>query len=314
MNRLQPTARGVRIKDRIAAISFRGAAYSVFGIVGLILWMLLGNSLVFLSETSFVDFLTGNRWIVTSTESSNAYGIMAPLSGTLMVAIGAPLLAVPFGLAGAIYLAEYAKPKVRAIVKPTLEILTGIPSIVMGFFAFQVINPWVRSITEPGDALYYLSGGNTAEQYNMLSAIIAVAIMILPIIVTFSEDAIRAVPKHLKEASMGLGATKWETTRKVVFPAAISGITASIVLAVARAIGETMAVTMAAGTAQYVNYNPFAGALTATSAIANTAANDIAHDGPAYSSLFMVGLVLFLLTLIMNMVAQRFVKRFREVE
>lgn len=314
MNRLLPTPRSVRLRDQIAAISFRTAAYSVFAIVGLILWLLLGNSLVFLTETDLGNFLTGDRWIVTSTESSNSYGILAPLSGTLMVAIGAPLLAVPFGLAGAVYLAEYAQPRVRSIVKPTLEILTGIPSIVMGFFAFQIVNPWVRSITEPGDVLYFLSGGNSAAQYNMLSAIIAVAIMILPIIVTFSEDAIRAVPKHLREASLGLGATKWETTRKVVFPAAVSGITASVVLAVARAIGETMAVTMAAGTAQYVNFNPFEGALTATAAIANTAANDIPHDGPAYSSLFMVGLVLFLMTMVMNIIAQRFVKKFREVE
>jgi phosphate transport system permease protein len=227
--------------------------------------------------------------------------------------VGAAIIGLPLGLATAIYLAEYASPRIRGLVKPTLEILAGIPSIVFGFFALEVISPIVQRATEPGTVLHAVFG-QQAIAFNALSAIIVVGIMVLPIVASLSEDALHAVPGHLREASVGLGATQWETTRKVVVPAALSGITASFVLGIARAIGETMAVALAAGNTPNLTFNPVETIQTMTAFMVQRQEGDLPQHGPDYNVLFAVGAALFAMTMALNIVARRFVRRYRQVE
>lgn len=311
-------AAGARITDRVARTGFLTAGLSVFAVLGFILWVLLSNTARFFGHPDITlwEYLTGTVWNNAGKLAAAAeWGVLPLVTGTLMVAIGAAVIGVPLGLATAIYLAEYASPRVRATLKPMLEILAGIPSIVFGFFALVIISPIIHDLTAPGSLLHALFG-DQAGKFSGLNAIIVVGVMVLPIISSLSEDALRAVPNHLREASLGLGATKWETTSKVVLPSALSGITASFVLGVARAIGETMAVTLAAGasTNARLTFNPVDAILTMTSFIANRMAGDAPHEGPEFHALFAVGFTLFALTLVLNLVAQRFVKRFREVE
>ncbi len=299
------------VGDRVARIVFLLAALSVFAILGFIVFVLLDHTWKFFAEVSVVEFLTARDW--RASEFTPAWGVQPLLMGTLLVTVGACLIGLPIGLATAIYLAEYASPRIRRIVKPALELLAGIPSIVFGFFALQVVSPWLITATAPGTFLHAIFG-DQAGIFSALSAIIVVGIMVLPIITSMSEDAIRAVPQHLREASLGMGATRWETTRKVVVPAAVSGITASFVLGVARAIGETMAVTLAAGTNAKWTFNPIDAIQTMTAFIVQRTSGDTPQDGAVFESLFAVGLTLFVMTLSLNLLAQRFVKRYREVE
>lgn len=272
----------------------------------------------FFESVSFKEFFTATEWRTAGTVDrveggrAGVFGILPLISGTLLVASGAALIGLPLGLATAVYLSEYASPRVRGILKPSLELLAGIPSIVFGFVALTVISPIVMAATAEGTLLGGVFGH--AQIFNAASAMIVVGIMVLPIVSSISEDALRSVPRHLKEASYGLGATKWETTRKVVLPSAVSGITASFVLAVTRAIGETMAVTLAAGTQARLTANPVEAVQTMTAFIAQKSTGDLPQQGPVYLSLFAVGFTLFIMTLIMNFLAQRFVRRFREVE
>lgn len=292
--------RSAVISDRTANILFIIGGFSVFAVLGFILWVLFSNTVDFFREVSIVEFLTSTEWRISQFFENNHYGIWPLVSGTLTVAVGALFIGMPIGLATAVYLAEYAPEKVRSIMKPVLEILAGIPSIVLGFFALRVLSPITQKIFDIGT-------------FSALNAIIVVGFMVIPIITTLSEDAMRAVPQHLREASVGLGATKWETTRKVVFPAALSGITASVVLGAARAIGETMAVTMAAGTGATFSFNPLDSMQTMTSFIAQYASGDVPQEGPLLTSLFAVAATLFLMTLLLNMIAQRFIKKYRQV-
>lgn len=284
---------------------------SVLLIAGAILIVLLGNSALFFGEVSIVEFFTHAEWRAIEGPLA-AYGVWPLVTGTLLVAGGAALIGLPLGLGTAIYLAEYATPRVRGTLKPVLELLAGIPSIVYGFFALKVISPIVRDATAEGTLLGAVFGD--AAVFSAANAMIVVGIMVLPIVSSLSEDAIRAVPKHLKEASLGLGATRWETTRHVVLPAALSGITASFVLGVARAIGETMAVAMAAGTQANFTLNPVDAIQTMTAFIAQRMTGDIPHDGAVFHSLFAVGAALFALTLGLNTLARMFVKRYQEVD
>ena len=225
--------------------------------------------------------------------------------GTLIVTLIAMLIAAPVGVLSAIYLSEYATPRVRGIVKPVLEVLAGIPSVVLGFFALTFINPVLIQGLVPG-----------AKGFNLASAAVAVGILTIPLIASISEDAMRAVPHALREASYGLGARRVTTATRVVLPAAVSGIVAAIILGVSRAVGETMVVAIAAGASggSLRSWNPFESGQTMTAAMAAlaTGSDQVAGDNAAFQSLFFVGLVLFVFTLLLNVVGDSFVRRVRQ--
>jgi len=206
-------------------------------------------------------------------------------------------------LGSAIYLSEYATPKSRSILKPILEILAGIPTVVYGYFALTFMTPLLRGVF----------GQDTVEVYNTLSAGLVMGIMILPLVSSMSEDALSAVPHSLREAAYGLGATRLETAIKIVLPAALSGIIAAFILAISRAVGETMIVAVAAGSGPAFTFNPFHSAETMTGYIARISGGDLAYDSPDYNSIFAIGLLLFLITLVLNLISRRLVRRFREV-
>ncbi|HUT00474.1 MAG TPA: phosphate ABC transporter permease PstA [Candidatus Thermoplasmatota archaeon] len=241
------------------------------------------------------EFFTGTKWAPNGNNPS--FGLLPLLSGTLLVAGGALLIGAPLGIGAALYLSEFAGKKVRTVAKPVIEVLAGIPSIVYGFFALLVISPILQQ--------YF-----GASYFNAASAIIVMAIMVLPIIVSISDDSMKAVPKHLREASMAMGATKWETSVKVVMPAASSGIIASLLLGLARALGETMVVVLAAGSIARLTLNPFQEVQTMTAYIAQVATGDI-PPGVAVSAAFAVGLILFVITYIVNLIAGRVVLRIK---
>ena len=262
-----------------------------------IIYTLVEGSIGFFFNPSvnIIDFFTGTKWAPSGLNPS--FGLLPLLSGTMLVAGGALLIGAPLGIAAALYLSEFANKKVRSVVKPIIEVLAGIPSIVYGFFALLVISPILQQ--------YF-----GASYFNAASAIIVMAIMILPIIVSISDDSMKAVPKHLREASLAMGATKWETSVKVVMPAASSGIIASILLGLARALGETMVVVLAAGSIAKFTINPLEEVQTMTAYIAQVATGDI-PPGVAVSAAFAVGLVLFVITYIINLIAGRVVLRIK---
>lgn len=247
-----------------------------------------------------VYFFTGTEW--SAAFSGARYGILPLLTATFMVALIASIIALPIGLLTAIYLSEYAAPRVRAIAKPTLELLAGIPTVVYGFFAVIVVTPFLAG---------YIDG--LGNPNNMIAGGIVVGIMIIPMVASLSEDAIRAVPRSLRDGAIALGATKHETSVKVVLPAALSGVTASFLLALSRAIGETMAVTLACGDTARMTLDPRDGAATMTSFIVRIAKGDVQHGTTDFNSLFAVATLLFLITLGMNVFAQRILKRYRQV-
>jgi phosphate transport system permease protein len=244
---------------------------------------------------------------------AGTFGIWPLILGTLLISVIAMVVAVPLGLLSAIYLSEYASPRVRGFFKPVLEILVGIPTVVYGFFALTFMTPILRS----------WFGSNVVDFFNVLSAGIVVGILIVPLISSLSEDSLRAVPDSLRQAAYALGASKLEVSLRIVVPAAISGIAASLVIAMSRAIGETMVVTLASGAAPrnfalgddslfgYI-LNPFRGAQAMTGYIAVTSSGDISYNSIDYNSIFAVGLALFFMTLGLNSLSRRLVKRFRE--
>ncbi len=245
------------------------------------------------------EFFTSTRW---QPQLGN-FGVLPLLSATLMTSAIAMVVATPLGLGAAIYLSEYATPRARAMLKPVLELLAGVPTVVYGYFALTFMTPLLRS----------LFGVEVVEIYNTASAGIVVGIMIIPTIASISEDAIRAVPLALREASYGLGATRFETVMRVIVPAALSGIIASFILGISRAIGETMIVSLAAGAGPNFTLNPFAGAETMTGHIVRISSGDISYNSIDYNSLFAIGLVLFVMTLVLNMISRSVTARFREV-
>jgi phosphate transport system permease protein len=248
-----------------------------------------------------VYFFTGTEW--TADTPPHRYGILPLLVATLLVALIAAVIAMPIGLTTAIYLSEYARPRVRAVAKPVLELLAGIPSVVYGYFAITVVTPFlIEQLRIPG-----------MESFNILSAGIVVGIMIIPMIASLSEDALRAVPRSLRDGAIALGANKFETSVKVVVPAALSGVVASFILAISRAIGETMAVALASGNRRVLNFDPREGAATMTAFIAKTAQSDAPQGTTVFASLFAVAAMLFFMTLAMNLVAQKVLRRFRQV-
>jgi phosphate transport system permease protein len=257
---------------------------------------------------SIGQFFTGTVW----QPQAGTFGIWALILGTLLITVIAMIVAVPIGLAAAIYLSEYASPRVRGFFKPVLEILVGIPTVVFGFFAVSFVTPLFRN----------LLGSSVVGFFNVLSAGIVVGILIVPLISSLSEDAMAAVPRSLREAAYGLGASKLEVSLRIVVPAAISGIAAGVVIAMSRAIGETMVVTLAAGASPrnftlgsdslWYILDPFQGAQTMTGYIAITASGDISYNTIDYNSIFAIGLTLFFMTLGLNSLSRRIVKRFRQ--
>lgn len=251
------------------------------------------------TEATLREFFTGTEW----NPQIGKFGIWALANSTLLTSSIAVLVALPLGLATAIYLSEYASERIRNTLKPILEILAGIPTVVYGYFALTFMTPLLRS----------LLGKDVVAIYNTASAGIVIGILILPLVSSMSEDALSAVPRSLREAAYGLGATRLETAIKVVVPAAFSGIVAAFIVAVSRAIGETMIVAIAAGAGPAFTFNPFESAETMTGHIVRISGGDLSYDSLDYNSIFAIGLMLFFMTLVLNVFSRRIVARFREV-
>jgi phosphate transport system permease protein len=250
-------------------------------------------------QVSLVEFFTSTQW---QPQVGN-FGIWPLLLSTLKTSFIAMLVAVPLGLGAAVYLSEYASARVRATLKPILEILAGVPTVVYGYFALTFMTPLLRLIL----------GQNTVQIFNVASAGIVMGIMIVPTISSMSEDALSAVPRSLREASYGLGATRFETVVRVLLPAALSGIAAAFILGVSRAVGETMIVAIAAGNGPNFTFNPFEQAETITGHIARISSGDLSFGSIDYNSLFALGLSLFIMTLVLNLISGVVTRRFREV-
>ena len=267
----------------------------------LIVGVLVRESATFFEAVSFKEFFLETEWQPLFEPIS--FGIWELVAGTLMVTFWALVFAVPIGLATAVYLSEYAHPNTRKVLKPILEALAGVPTVVYAYFALTFITP---------DLLRPVFGADEVNVFNALSASIMLAVMILPTIASISEDAMANVPRDLREAAYGLGATRLEVTIRVVFPAALSGIIAAILLAIARVVGETMIVAIAAGSTPQLTVNPFEGVQTMTGFMLQVGLGDAARGTVDYQALFAVGMMLFLITLAFNVAAHFFVRRFRE--
>jgi len=264
---------------------------------------LIGPAIGFFEEVSIFDFLFGTNWAPSLGDS---FGVLPLVVGTLSVTLWGMIVAIPVGLGSAIYLSEYARPRVRRVIKPTLEVLAGVPTVAFGFFAFSFITPLLQDIW-PG----FL--GDEPNIFNALAAGLAIGLLIVPIVASISEDAMSAVPHGLREGAYALGASRMRVALRVVFPAALSGIVASIVLGISRAVGETMVVLMAAGSTPNMTFDPAETIQAMTAYIGVTATGDIATGTIEYDTIFAVGLLLFLMTFVMNLVSIRLVRRYREV-
>ena len=302
------TAR-VYVEKFIKTILFMCSVVAIFTTLGIVLSLLL-ESLRFFQSVSIFDFLFGTHWSPQiairedQVGSSGAFGSVPVLAGTLLITLIAMTVSVPVGLFSAIYLSDYAPRKVRTIMKPLLEILAGIPTVVYGFFAALTIGPFLRKFGE--------SMGLDIVSESALAAGLVMGIMIIPFISSLSDDVINAVPQELKDGSYALGATKSETMVRVILPAALPGIIGSILLAVSRAIGETMIVVMAAGMSARLTANPFEAVTTVTVQIVTLLVGDQEFDNPKTLAAFALGLQLFLLTLFLNLFALKIVQKYRE--
>jgi phosphate transport system permease protein len=249
-------------------------------------------------DVTVLEFFTGTDW--RPTFEPPGFGMVPLMTGTLMITVGSALVAVPLGLASAIYLAEYARPGLRRILKPVLEVLAGVPTIVYGYFALFHLTPLLRSVF----------GRENVEVYNAASGAIVVGIMTLPLVTSLCDDALTAVPRSLREGGRALGSTNYETIRRIVLPGALSGIMASFILAVSRAIGETMAVTLAAGSSPKVTFDPGESIQTMTAYIVQISKGDTPAGSTAYLTLFAVGATLFAVTFGLNVLARKIVRKY----
>lgn len=273
------------------------AFISIATTVGIVFTLII-ETFTFFEKVSFIEFITSKEWYPMFNTPS--YGILPLLSGTLLIAAIAMCIAIPLGLAAAIYLSEYASDQVRRIIKPVLEVLAGIPTIVYGFFALTFVTPLLKNVIP------------NLSIYNALSPGIVVGVMIIPMIASLSEDAMSSVPKSMREGAYALGATRFEVAIKVVLPAAISGIMASFVLGISRAIGETMIVTVAGGANPVVGIDVTSAVQTMTAYIVQVSLGDAGYGTTVYYSIYAVGMTLFVFTLIMNLIAFFISKRFKE--
>jgi phosphate transport system permease protein len=287
-------------EDIIKALLVLAAFVSILTTTGIVL-SLVGETITFFGDVGVGDYLFGTEWAPLFQPAS--FGVLPLVLGTMLISAVAMVVAVPLGLAAAIYLSEYANPRVRKIIKPILELLAGVPTIVFGYFALTFFTP---------EILRGLFGSDVAI-FNGLSAGIIIGFLIVPTVASISEDSMSAVPQSLREGAFGLGAAKIQTTMRVVFPAALSGIVASIVLAFSRAVGETMVVVIAAGLQPQWGANLFKAMETMTAFIAATAKGDIATGSIAYKTIFAVGTTLFVITFVMNLISIRFVRKYRQV-
>ncbi|MBU6244255.1 MAG: phosphate ABC transporter permease subunit PstC [Actinomycetales bacterium] len=281
----------------IMGVLVAAASVSIATTIGIMASLLVGT-IAFLREVPIVEFLLGTQW--TPLFDDAQYGVLPLVSGTLVITAIAVAVAIPLGLGSAIYLSEYASGTVRGILKPVLEVLAGIPTVVFGFFALQFVTTTLLRAAFPG-----------IEVFNALSAGLVMGIMIMPMVASLGEDAMSAVPSGLRDGSYALGASRRQTVIRVVIPAAMSGIVAAFVLAISRAIGETMIVTVAAGLRPRMTLNPLEGMQTMTSYIAAAGSGDLSTGSVAYQSIFAVGFLLFAMTLLMNVAGIRLVRRTR---
>ena len=283
-----------RIIELILMLAALSAVLTTFAIVGVLIY----ESLAFFEHVSIIDFLTDTQW--TPLFEDAHYGILPLISGTLTTSAIALLVAIPVGTIGAIYLSEFAGHKARETIKPILELLVGVPTVVFGYFALLFVTPLLQKIFPdlPG--------------FNKLGPGIVMGIMIVPYIASVAEDAMRAVPMSMREGSYAMGATRFQTAIKVVTPAAISGIIAAYILAISRAVGETMVVAVAAGQQPILTFNPMDSAATITAYIVQVALGDLPHGSIGYQSIFAAGLVLMMMTLAFNILGHVVRKKFRE--
>jgi phosphate transport system permease protein len=286
------------IREKVIEFCLFLAAASSVAITIAILAILVTESEAFFQKISLWDFLTDRQW--TPLFDDAHYGILPLLSGTLVTTGVALLLAIPAGTISAIYLSEFASPKIREIVKPILELLAGIPTVVYGYFALLFVTPMLQKIIPdlPG--------------FNMLSPGLVIGVMIIPYVSSVSEDAMRAVPVHIKEGSYATGATKWQTALWVVFPSAFSGICAAYILGISRAVGETMVVAIAGGLQPNLTFNPLDSAATITAYIVQVSLGDLPHGSIGYQTIFAAGLTLVLITLVFNVIGYFFTRLYQE--
>ena len=270
---------------------------SVVTTLGIVLSLLV-PALEFFAEVSPLEFFTGTTWAPLFEPSS--FGVLPLVLATFIVTFWALLVAVPAGIGTATYLSEYASPRTRNILKPIIEILAAIPTVVYGYFALTAVTPLLRSI------------GVQVEIFNVLAGGLVIGVMLIPTIASLSEDAMSAVPQALRDGSYGLGADRLQTSTRVVLPAAISGIIAAIVLGISRAVGETMIVLIAVGQFPQITFDPRAPMQTLTAFIGATGNGDLPTGSTEYKTIFAVGLTLFVLTLVMNVISIRLVRRYRE--
>jgi phosphate transport system permease protein len=280
----------------ILGFLFLSASVAVVATLAIFLTLLI-NGLDFFQDVSLWEFFTGTNWAPDFLPPQ--FGMLPLLKATLLIGVAATVLGVPFGIGTAIYLSEYAPARVRSVAKPAVEILAGIPSIIFGIVALFTISP-------------ILQASLNTPVFNALNAIIMLGVMVVPIIATISEDALRTVPAEMRSAAYALGSTKWETTWSIVLPAASSGVFAGVLLGLGRAIGETMVVTMAAGLVSNMSFNPLDPMQTITAFIANRAGGDLPTGSVLYVSIFAVGTVLFVVTYAVNVLADRVLVRQRK--
>lgn len=272
-------------------------AFISVGVSVALVVLLIKENIPFFREVPVKDFLLGRDW--SPLFEPPKYGVLPLIAGTMMITIGAGIIALPLGLLAAVYLSEFASPKAKGILKPALEVLAGIPTVVYGFFGVMFVTPFLKGIFPK------------TEVFNAAAGAIVVAIMILPLVSSLCEDALSAVPKQQREGAYGLGSTKFEVTSRVVVPGAMSGIVSAFILALARAVGETMAVTLAAGAKPQLTWNPLESIQTMTAYIVTVTTGDVSQQSIGYRTIFAVGLTLFLLTLGMNLVARKVVTKYR---
>jgi phosphate transport system permease protein len=285
-------------EDIIEATLFFVGFLTIFITISIVI-VLGDQALLFFADPAVTvwEFISSTHWQPAIGE----FGIWALVSSTLTTSAIAILVAVPLGLSAALYLSEYASPKARAILKPVLEVLAGIPTVVYGYFALLFVTPILQTIF-----------GENIGVYNMLSAGLVMGIMILPLISSMSEDALSAVPRSLREAAYAMGATPFEASVQVVLPAALSGIGAAVIVGISRAVGETMIVAVASGATSKFTFNPLEAAETMTAHIARISGGDLSYNSVDYNSLFAIALMLFLVTLVLNLISQWVVSKFRE--
>jgi phosphate transport system permease protein len=284
----------------IQGFLFLCGAISILTTIGIVYVLGQESILFFLNdEVTLREFFGSTTWQPAIGE----FGVWPLVTATLMVSLIAMVVALPLGLSIAIYLSEYASLRARSILKPTLEVLAGVPTVVYGYFAVTLMTPLLRSIF----------GVELVNIYNIASGGIVVGILIIPLVSSMSEDALRAVPNSLRQAAYGLGATKLETAVRIVLPAGLSGIAAACLVAVSRAVGETMIVALAVGAGPNFTFNPFDSAETMTGHIVRISGGDLSYNTLDYNSLFAIGLLLFFITLGLNIISQQIVRRFREV-